>query len=99
MCYQLEKLMRENAENLGDKDRAPLEKAVQKTREVAKGNDTQAIRSAISELEQASQAFSKTLYERAQTGAQPDQAGSQPKGPSGSGDDDDAIDAEFEVKD
>ena len=75
MCYQLEKLMRENADKLGEKDKAPLEKAVQKTRDVAKGNDTQAIRSAISELEQASQAFSKTLYERAQAGAQPDQAG------------------------
>ena len=99
MCYQLEKLMRENADKLGENDRAPLEKAVQKTREVAKGSDTQAIRSAISELEQASQAFSKTLYERAQAGAQPDQAGSQTKGQAGSGGDDDAIDAEFEVKD
>ncbi len=99
MCYQLEKLMQEHAEKLGENDRAPLEKAVQKTREVAKGSDTQAIRSAISELEQASQAFSKTLYERAQAGAQPDQAGSQTKGQAGSGGDDDAIDAEFEVKD
>jgi molecular chaperone DnaK len=99
MCYQLEKLMRENADKLGEKDRSPLEKAVRKTRDVAKENDTQAIRSAISELEQASQAFSKTLYERAQAGAQSDQAGSQSKAQPGSGDDDDAIDAEFEVKD
>ena len=76
-----------------------LEKAVQKTREVAKGSDTQAIRSAISELEQASQAFSKTLYERAQSGtAQSEEAsGKSPEGSSGG--DDDAIDAEFEVKD
>ncbi|NLX55453.1 MAG: molecular chaperone DnaK [Planctomycetaceae bacterium] len=99
MCYQLEKLMRENADKLGENDRAPLEKAVEKTREVAKGSDTQAIRSAISELEQASQAFSKTLYERAQAGPQPDQASSQTKGQAGSGGDDDAIDAEFEVQD
>jgi molecular chaperone DnaK len=99
MCYQLEKLMRENADKLGEHDRAPLEKAIQKTREVAKGNDTQAIRSAISELEQASQAFSKTLYERAQSGgAQSEEASDKSPGGS-SGGDDDAIDAEFEVKD
>ncbi len=99
MCYQLEKLMRENADKLGEQDRAPLEKAVQKTREVAKGDDTQAIRSAISDLEQASQAFSKTLYERAQAAGQADQAGPETTSRSESGGNDDAIDAEFEVKD
>ncbi len=33
-------------------------------REAAKGDDVQAIKSAISELEQASHALSKTLYEK-----------------------------------
>ncbi len=97
MCYQLEKLMKEHADKLGDSDRAPLEKAVEKTRSVAKLDDTQAIKSAIAELEQASQAFSKTLYERAQAAPQGDAAAGQSSG--GGGGDDDAIDAEFEVKD
>ncbi|MCU0958669.1 MAG: molecular chaperone DnaK [Pirellulaceae bacterium] len=104
MCYQLEKLMREHADKLGAADRAPLEKAIQKTRDVAKGQDTPAIRSAISELEQASQAFSKTLYERAQsaTATESTSAGPSPEAAergSGRASDDDAIDAEFEVKD
>lgn len=98
MCYQLEKLMRENADKLGDNDRAPLEMAISKTREVAKGEDTPAIRSAISELEQASHAFSKTLYERAQPSPAAG-AGPEPAGAEGAPRDDDAIDAEFEVKD
>ena len=99
MCYQLEKLMKEHADKLGEADRAPLEKAVERTREVAKGDDAQAVKSAISELEQASQAFSKTLYERAQAapaGGEQESAGDASSGSSG---DDDAIDAEFEVKD
>ena len=101
MCYQLEKLMRENADKLGENDRAPLEKAIAKMREVARGEDTPAIRSAISELEQASHAFSKTLYEKAQSSG----AAATGKAERSGGDsepaqrDDDAIDAEFEVKD
>jgi molecular chaperone DnaK len=104
MCYQLEKLMKEHADKLRDSDKEPLTKAISKTRELAKGNDTQAIKSAISELEQASHAFSKTIYERAQTAEAA--SGASPDGSAGGGDasgdagkDDDAIDAEFEVKD
>lgn len=98
MCYQLEKLIKENADKLGDDDRAPLEQAIEKTREVAKGEDTPAIKSAISELEQASHAFSKTLYEKAQAAPAGDEAPAAEAGDSSTGDDD-AIDAEFEVKD
>jgi molecular chaperone DnaK len=100
LCYQLEKLMKEHADKLSDADKKPLQQAIEKTRQVAKGDDTQAIKSAVNDLEQASHAFSKTLYQRGQTadrgaaGAKPESAG-QPQGRA----DDDAIDAEFEVKD
>lgn len=98
MCYQLEKMMKENDEKLSDSDKAPLEKAIAKVREASKGEDAQAIKSAVGDLEQASHALSKVLYEQ----SPPDQAagGSEAAGESESGDDnDDAIDAEFEVKD
>ncbi|HUY88522.1 MAG TPA: molecular chaperone DnaK [Pirellulales bacterium] len=99
MCFQLEKLMTEHAEKLSESDKAPLEAAIKKAREAAQGSDVQAIKSAVSELEQASHAFSKTLYETgAKAGAD---AGAAP-GPDGSaagGSEEDAIDAEFEVKD
>ena len=100
LCFQLEKLMKENADKLQPADCEPMEKAIEKTREVAKGEDLQAIKSAVEELEQAGQALNKTLYENttnnASTGAPEDGASS---GAEESAADDDTIDAEFEVKD
>ena len=100
MCFQLEKLISENADKIGEADKGPLEAAIKKTREVAEGDDIDAIKSAVGELEQASHAVSKVLYESAQAdageaAAAPGEAAAEPEG----GNDDDAIDAEFEVKD
>jgi molecular chaperone DnaK len=74
-----------------------MEAAIAKARDAAKGSDIDAIKSAISALEQASHAFSKTLYEqgaKAGAGAAPGQSSA----PGKSSGEDDAIDAEFEVK-
>ncbi len=96
LCFQLEKLMKEHAGKLAEKDRAPLEAAIRRTREVAKGQDAQAIKSAISDLEAASHAFSRTLYEQgARAGAG---AGAASSGANGASGDEDVIDAEFESK-
>jgi molecular chaperone DnaK len=97
MCYQLEKMMKENDEKLSDSDKQPLEKAITKVREAAKGDDAQAIKSAVSELEQASHALSKVLYEQA--APEPAGAAATAGDSESSGANDDAIDAEFEVKD
>ncbi|MGN6136768.1 MAG: Hsp70 family protein, partial [Aureliella sp.] len=96
LIYQLEKQMSENAEKLTDNDREPLNKAIEKLRTATGGSDTSAIRNATTELEQAAQAFGKVLYEKTAAGAD-GAAGAQAAGASG-GSDDDAIDAEFEVK-
>lgn len=97
MCFQTEKLIKEHADKLSENDKGPMEAAIAKAREAAKGTDLDAIKSAISALEQASHAFSKTLYEQgAKAGAGAAQGGPAPGAkPSG---EDDAIDAEFEVK-
>jgi molecular chaperone DnaK len=101
MCWQLEKLMKEHDAKLTAADRQAMTSAIEKVREAAKGDNAEAIKSALSQLEAASHAFSKSLYERATAGAQPGAgaapggAGAAKSGPSG---DDDAIDAEFEVK-
>jgi len=94
MCYQLEKLIKEHADKIGGKDREPLEKAIEKVRSVSKGEDVAAIKSAVSDLEQASHAFSKMLYQKQTAGGA--DAGGAEKPPGGA--QDDAIDAEFEVK-
>jgi molecular chaperone DnaK len=101
MCFQMEKLMKEHADKLKDADKQPLEAAIAKAREASKGENVDAIKGAITELEHASHAMSKVLYEAGgAAGAQPG-PGAAPGGEQASaksGGDDDAIDAEFEVK-
>jgi molecular chaperone DnaK len=97
MCYQLEKLIKEHSDKLRDTDKAPLEAAIAKTREAAKTDDPAAIRTAVDQLEQASHAMSKVLYETAQK-AQPGAEAPGADGGAKPGATDDTIDAEFEVK-
>lgn len=93
LVYQLEKQISENDDKLSDDDKAPLNAAIEKLNTAAATDDTESIKAATEELEQAAQAFGKVLYEKASTGA-PEQA---PEA-SNPGENDDAIDAEFEVK-
>ncbi|GAB6166216.1 molecular chaperone DnaK [Thermostilla marina] len=100
MCWQLEKLIKENDAKLSAGDKEAMEKAIEKVREAAKGDDVDKIKSALAELEAASHAFSKTLYEQAaknaSAGATSSEAGTAQASEKSA--DDDAIDAEFEVK-
>ncbi|EMB14013.1 MULTISPECIES: molecular chaperone DnaK [Rhodopirellula] len=97
--YQLEKLMGENDDKLSDDDKAPMNAAIEKVKKAAEGDDLAEIKAASDELEAASQAFSKVLYEKTDAAGE---AGADAAGAAGAtaggGDDDDAIDAEFEVK-
>ena len=81
---------------LQDSDREPLEAAIAKVREAAKGVDTDAIKTAVKELEQASHAMSAAMY------ANTPEEGAEPAGATadtgGAGAEGDAVDAEFEVK-
>ncbi len=97
MCWQLEKLMKEHASKLRDTDREAMTKAIQKTREAAKSDNAETIKAALSELEAASHAFSKSLYEAAGAARAAGTASGKPADSKPSGEDD-AIDAEFEVK-
>ncbi|MBL8830684.1 MAG: molecular chaperone DnaK [Planctomycetaceae bacterium] len=98
MCFQLEKLMKENGDKLSDGDKSPLEAAIAKARETAKADDVAAIKSAISELEHASHALSQTLYKAAGGAAGGAAPGSEQPADAAKSGDDDAIDADFEVK-
>ncbi|TVQ01331.1 MAG: molecular chaperone DnaK [Planctomycetaceae bacterium] len=95
MTYQCEKLMTENADKLSDSDKEPMNKSIEKVKTAAAGSDASAIKQATEELNAASQAFSKVLYEKSNAGGD----GSQAKPDGSATPDDDAIDAEFEVKD
>ena len=93
MCYQVEKTLKDNADKLKDGDKEPIEAAMTKVREAIKGVDTDAIKSAVGELEQASHAMSAAMY-AASEGEEAAPAESADAAPA----EDEAIDAEFEVK-
>ncbi len=100
MVFQLEKMMKEHKDKIKDSDRGALEAAIKKVRDVAQSENADAIKSALDELEQASHAFSKTLYEAGTRAAGP--APGADASPGGDGArkpaEEEAIDAEFEVK-
>jgi molecular chaperone DnaK len=101
--YQIEKLLKEHADKLSEGDKRPIQSAVEKLKQAASGDDVNAIRTALSELEQASHAMAQHLYRSQQQpggGPGPQQAppgDGQQAGGGGQGKDD-VIDAEFEVK-
>ena len=98
MCYQMEKMITEHAEKLSDGDKAPLESAIAKVREVSAEEDVDAIKSAVKELEQASHALSKAMYDNAEAPGGDAEGNPEAEPAAAASADDDAIDAEFEVK-
>jgi molecular chaperone DnaK len=82
---------------------APEESAMQKVKDAIKTDNADSIKSAIEQLEQASHAFSKTLYESAGAAGAADGPGATSGATGGPTDgkkpgEEEAIDAEFEVK-
>ncbi len=98
MVYQAEKLMKDNDAKLTDADKEPMNKSIEKVKAASGTADLSSIKHSTDELDNALKAFSKVLYERADSGAA---SGGASAGSGGStpSSDDDAIDAEFEVKD
>jgi len=92
-CYEAEKLLKEHGDKLSAADKEAIQKSIDVVKEKAKGEDPQAIKAALDDMERGLHALSKAMYENA--GA----AGPQAGGPAGGAKaPDDAIDAEFEVK-
>jgi molecular chaperone DnaK len=96
LCFQTEKLIKENDAKLSASDKGPIEAAIAKARETSKGEDVDAITSAHDALEQAAHALSKVLYDASATAQR---AGAGPEAAAQAGKaGDETIDAEFEVK-
>jgi len=98
MCYQMEKTIADNEDKLQDSDKEPLQAAIEKVREAGKGEDVDAIKSAVKELEQASHAVSEVLYKAASAEGEGGEGAEEASADSTPDAADDAIDAEFEVK-
>ncbi len=111
LVYVTEKTLKEHGSKVQSDTRGKIESAVNNLKEVVKGDNADAIRKAIDNLNSASQELGKTLYEEAakktaggkgQPG--PAQQDAPPPPPAEGevrrkGGEDDVIDAEFEAKD
>ena len=100
LVYETEKLLTEHSETLDDASKEAIEAAVTKVNEASSEEDADAINTAVGELEQATHALSKHMYDQSEDSAA---AGGSPEpgSPDGSAGDvaeDDVIDAEFEKK-
>jgi len=95
--YAVEKLLKEHDAKIGGNDKAAIQSAMERTKQAASKEDSQAIRQAISDLKVAAQA----LAQHVQGGpGGPGGAGMPGDGQAGggAGGKEDVIDAEFEVK-
>jgi molecular chaperone DnaK len=98
VVYQMEKLLKDNAAKISDSDKAPIQAAIERVKQAASKDDVNAIRQAISELQQASHAMAQHLYSQGQPGTGPTPGGEPPAGDGKQQGKEDVIDAEFEVK-
>ena len=90
--FQLEKLFKEAGDKITEADKAPIVKAMEKVQSLKDGTDPAAIRTAIDELDTASQAMAAHMYKNTGTPGSPTPSTQEKK------DGDDVIDAEYEVK-
>ncbi|MGE3316181.1 MAG: molecular chaperone DnaK [Planctomycetaceae bacterium] len=94
LVYETEKVMKEHADKLDAASKSAIESSISRVNDALKGDDVAAIESATKDLEQATHALSKHMYENAaKSGAQP---GSDGAAAGASKQDENVIDAEFE---
>jgi molecular chaperone DnaK len=97
--WSVEKLMKDNAGKLSDGDKQPIQAAIEKVKQAASGNDVNAIRQALNNLQTAAHALAQHVQRQGggpTPGGAPGNDGAPQNG--GAGKQDDVIDAEFEVK-
>ena len=97
LAHQVEKSIGELGDKLDAASKAAIEASVEKVKKAAEGTDVDAIKSAITELEQAAQAFAALYQQQAAEGGAPDSGAAEAAGATAGGGDD-VIDAEFEKK-
>lgn len=98
LAYSTEKQVKELGDKLDEGSKTAIDAAVQKVHEAAKGEEVAAINSAVENLEQATHALSKHMYEAQQAAAASGGSDASVAQGGDSGGDDNVIDAEFEKK-
>ena len=101
MAYQIEKMLKDQGDKVSGEDRGNIESGVSGLREALKGEDAEAVKRAMENLEQSSHKVAEQMYKAAAEQAQATAGGAVPPLREQKKDDkggDDVIDAEFEVK-
>ncbi|MGB7963688.1 MAG: molecular chaperone DnaK [Propionicimonas sp.] len=93
LAFRTEKLLVENAETLTDEVKAPVTEALDKLKEALKGEDNDAVKTAMDDLNTKASTMGQAMYAAAQAKQQADAsaAAGQPQ----HGDEDDVVDAEI----
>ncbi len=103
LIYQSEKSLKDLGDKISGDDKSKIEAGVNKVRDALKGTDTEAIKKATEELQQAFYDVSSKIYQQAggAPGADPNGGagfGGQQEAP-GAGQDDNVVDADYKVVD
>lgn len=96
--WQMEKLLKDNTDKISESDKTPIQSAIENVKKAASGDNVQAIKTAIDNLQQASHAMAQHLYGKQQPGGAGPEAGTGPAHDGQAKGKEDVIDAEFEVK-
>ena len=105
LAYQCEKQLKDLGDKIPAEKKAEIETKIATVRETLKGNDSEAIKTAYTDLQNNFQSISEELYKNAASsaGPGPEAGGPAPSAESGAGSakkpDGDVVDAEFEVVD
>ncbi|NQU75491.1 MAG: Hsp70 family protein, partial [Planctomycetes bacterium] len=99
LAFAAEKTLKDQGEKVPQDSRSNVESAINSLRETLKGDDAEAIKRAMENLEKASHKIAEAMYEKVktqegQTGQAPTEKPADKKGDDGG----DVIDAEYEVK-
>jgi len=97
LCYNLERLLRENKDKIAAADASRLQNEIEQTRKAIETDNLEVIRRAIESLTQASHRMTETMYQQA--GPQPPPRGADAQASAGPGGDGRAAGGEDEVID
>ncbi len=96
LVFRTEKLLNENADSIGEEVKAPVVEAVDKLKEALKGEDNDAVKAAIDDLNTKAAAMGQAMYAAAQAKAEaPQQAPEGDSSKPGGDAQDDVVDAEI----
>jgi molecular chaperone DnaK len=97
LVYSMEKMVKDNEDKLEASEKQSIESAIEELKKAMEGNDLNAIRTAKSNLEQASHAFAQRVYQDASQ-QQAGQPGAEEAGGAGQGPADESAGGEGEEK-